>query len=167
MSFSHYSLFIPCTSRVCCTDRISFGIEIWNNTYSLLRHTRSEESCNFFNFVRWSESTLFIKTTVELSWAPKTVIALETQLFYHSYGSEVLDDKTAIFWQNQRWKSSQLRLGSKSSWSMNLLLCDLTEYCLLETNYLFKELNTDSDFHSGSGQLTLKNVELSSGLVCR
>ena len=143
MSFSHYSLFIPCTSRVCCTDRISFGIEIWNNTYSLLRHTRSEESCTFLNFVRRS---------VELSWAPKTVIALETQLFYHSYGSEVLDDKTAIFWQNQRWKSSQLRLGSKSSGSMNLLLCDLTEHCLLE------ELNIDSDSHSGSGQLTLKNA---------
>ena len=151
MSFSHYSLFIPCTSRVCCTDRISFGIEIWNNTYSLLRHTRSEESCNFFNFVRWSESTLFSKTTVELSWAPKTVIALETQLFYLSYGSEVLDDKIVIFWQNQCWKSS-LRLGSKSSGSMNLLLCDLTEHCLLE------ELNIDSDSHSGSGQLTLKNV---------
>ena len=151
MSFSHYSLFIPCTSRVCCTDRISFGIEIWNNTYSLLRHTSSEESCKFLNFVRRS---------VELSWAPETVFALETQLFYLSYGSEDLDGKTAIFWQNQCWKSS-LRLGSKSSGSMNLLLCDLTEHCLLE------ELNIDSDSHSGSGQLTLKNVQLSSGLVCR
>ena len=44
---------------------------------------------------------------------------------------------------------------------MNLLLCDLTDHCLLE------ELNIDSDSHSDSGQLTLKNVQLSSGLVCR
>ena len=94
--FSLFIVLIPNTSRVCCTDRISFGIEIWKDKsllelcieWTILKltwHTYSPASCSVMSLMLRMSTPLCLSTLI-LGSADSTVwlVASTSNPFLHT-----------------------------------------------------------------------------------